>query len=152
MGMLQADSYTWTISGSASGATDLPASSSIKLPKFIAEHVTLYVLGLVGVLVWGGATAYLDTRHVQREEFHEAMRAQTFNLETAVYADRELRLLDKIDEADAEIERLQLYNRLGSANNQPARDQVIIQTNNRKEKWKRELELLEQQRPDKDGD
>jgi len=106
------------------------------LPDFITKHLTIWFLGVVGALVWGGAMAYMDTRHVQRAEFMQS-----------IYAGQEVRLLDKIDEADAEIERLELYNRLGSQNNQPARNQVIIQTNNRKDKWLRELELLEQQRP-----
>jgi len=65
----------------------------------------------------------------------------------SIYVSNELRLLDKIEGATAEVERLELYNRLGSQNNQPARDQVIIQTNNRKEKWEGELERLQQSRP-----
>ena len=106
------------------------------LPEFITNYLSIWLLGVIGALVWGGAMAYMDTRHVQRAEFMQS-----------IYATSEVRLLDKIDDATAEVERLELYNRLGSQSNQPARDQVIIQTNNRKEKWEGELQRLQQARP-----
>jgi hypothetical protein len=112
-------------------------AKQLHLPAFITQHLTLWFLGIVGALVWGGAMAYMDTRHVQREEFMQS-----------IYVSSEVRLLDKIDDATAEVERLELYNRLGSQSNQPARDQVIIQTTNRMKKWEGELERLQQQRPE----
>ena len=111
-------------------------AKQMHLPAFITEHLTLWFLGVVGALVWAGAMAYMDTRHVQRAEFMQS-----------IYHTSEVRLLDKIEGATAEVERLELYNRLGSQSNQPARDQVIIQTNNRKDKWEGELQRLQQSRP-----
>ena len=119
----------------------------IPLPSFITQHIAIWALGVVGVLLWGGVTAYLKLEHVTRAEFITATNIQTYNLQTAIHAMGEQRILDKLDEADAEIERLELYNRLGSSTNQPARDQVIVQTENRKQKWERELKLLEAKRP-----
>jgi hypothetical protein len=104
-----------------------------KIPRFISEYIAIWILGAIGAAVWFGGMAYLDTRHVQRSEFTQF-----------IYVNSETRLLDKIDDADAEISRLQLYNRLGSQTNQPARDQVIEQTGKRKEKWARELNSLQQ--------
>lgn len=111
-------------------------AKQLHLPDFITKYIAIWALGVVGAMVWGGAMAYMDTRHVQRTEFMHS-----------IFHTNEVRLLDKIDDATAEVERLELYNRLGSQSNQPARDQVIIQTNNRKEKWEGELERLQQQRP-----
>jgi hypothetical protein len=107
-----------------------------KIPKFIREYVVLWVLGIVGTAVWFGGMAYVDTRHVQRSEFMGFM-----------YRTSEVRLLDKIEEADATITRNQLFNQLGSQTNRPARDQVILQTEDRKGKWERELTSLQQSKP-----
>lgn len=102
------------------------------VPDFIARYATIWLIGVMGALALGGAMAYLDLRHVQRIEFNKSQHVRS-----------ELRLLDKIDEADSQIERLELYNRLGSQANQPARNQIIIQQQNRKGKWERELDLLQ---------
>lgn len=110
--------------------------SNFHVPDFITKYIAIWLLGGVGSLVWAGAMAYMDTRHVQRTEFMHS-----------IYHTNEVRLLDKIDDATAEVERLELYNRLGSQSNQPARDQVIIQTNNRKDRWEGELQRLQQTRP-----
>jgi hypothetical protein len=107
-----------------------------KIPKFIREYVALWILGVVGTAVWFGGMAYLDTRHVQRNEFMQF-----------IYVSSEVRLLDKIEDADATITRNQLFNQLGSQTNRPARDQVILQTEARKDKWKRDLTSLQQSRP-----
>jgi len=107
-----------------------------RVPRFIREYVALWILGLIGTTIWFGGMAYLDTRHVQRSEFMEF-----------IYVSSEVRLLDKIEEADATITRNQLFNRLGSQTNKPARDQVILQTEDRKGKWERELTSLQQARP-----
>lgn len=107
-----------------------------KIPKIISDYIVLWILGIVGSALWVAGIGYLDTRHVQRGEFMQFM-----------YNTSEVRLLDKIDDATAEVQRLELYNRLGSQTNQPARDQVILQTNDRKEKWQRQLNSLQQARP-----
>lgn len=82
-----------------------------------------------------GALAYMDIRHVQREEFRQALHIH-----------QQDRLLDKIEDADAESSRLKLYNRLGSPANKLARDQVIEDTDKRKERWTMQLKLLSEQR------
>jgi hypothetical protein len=115
-----------------------------KIPKFIREYVALWVLGVVGMAVWFGGMAYVDTRHIQRAEFMEYAKNRSDEFKQYIYTASETRLLDKIDNADAEVSRLQLYNRLGSQTNQPARDQVIEQTNKRKGSWERELKSLQQ--------
>lgn len=107
-----------------------------KLPSFITEHVTIYVLGLVGLAVWAGVIGWLDVRHIQRLEHEQQMFLQ-----------KEVRLLDKIDNADIEVSRLNLYNTLGSVANTPARNQIILDTTTRKAKYERELKTLQDSRP-----
>lgn len=104
-----------------------------KIPKFISDYIAIWILGVVGTAVWFGGMAYLDTRHVQRSEFMQF-----------IYVTQETRLLDKIEDADATITRNQLFNQLGSQTNKPARDQVILQTEDRKGKWERDLTSLQQ--------
>lgn len=108
----------------------------VMIPSFISQHVTTWMLGVLGTLALSGALAYMDLRHVQRIEHKEA-----------VHMGLETRLLDKIDRADGDILRLKLYNNLGSTTNAPAREQIILETEKNKRRFERELKVLQDNRP-----
>jgi len=97
----------------------------MNIKEHFSEHATLWImtgaLSALGFLVWLGAMTYLDTRHIQRVEWYS----------------------DKIDAIDSEINDLKLYNQFGNPTLAPAREQIILQKESRKESLERRLSKMD---------
>ena len=86
-----------------------------------SEHAfawaTTGILGLAAL----GAMAYMDLRHVQREEFLDTQ--QQIQIQ---------RIEEQIEAIDSDISRLEFYNTYGSEANKQARQHVIREESKRK--------------------
>lgn len=93
------------------------------LTEHFSEHAfawaTTAVLGLAAL----GAMAYMDLRHVQREEFLESQNQIQIQ-----------RIEEQIEAIDSDISRLEFYNRYGSEANKQAREHVISEESKRKQR------------------
>jgi hypothetical protein len=93
----------------------------MKVPPHIIKHafeyIVIAVLGFLGL----AALAYMDLRHITREDW----------------------TLKEIKHQDQEIQKQKLYNQFGTPGNKPARDQIILQTEQYKEELERELKQIQ---------
>jgi hypothetical protein len=87
----------------------------LKISQHLTENLSWYVLLAVLGLAGAGALAYMDVRHITQLNWIDA----------------------QIENVDAEIEELELWNAFGSENNKPARDQIILRKQNKKERLER---------------
>ena len=88
--------------------------------QHISDKAVEYLGGAVLALAGLGALAYMDLRHITRVDWVQ----------------------EQISDQELFIQQQSLYNKFGSQELTPARDQLILNATNRKSALERELEEL----------
>lgn len=115
--------------------------------KNVAAYVVTGVLGIVGIIFWGGVTSWLDTRHLLRQEHTSAIQAIKLEARCNRYEDRLQFLTKEIRAANRRQSELRNYAREDSDNTEYNRARIATIEDLEKEKQVLTLEANKLESP-----